>query len=136
MIKLLKPIFILNLSSILERIKINSDTWSPDIANKWLMPLALYESITLSSIYELIPNIKEAKSLNDLIIKLNDNQDDSNKIINKYVEKYSNINQNMMNFYHSYKKGYYDGEIIFNYVYYEHLHILAVCRCFLFIVYG
>ena len=58
MIKLLKPIFILNLSSILERIKINSDTWSPDIANKWLMPLALYESITLSSIYELIPNIK------------------------------------------------------------------------------
>ena len=35
------------------------------------------------------------------------------------MEKYSNINQNMMNFYHSYKKGYYDGEIIFNYVYYD-----------------
>ena len=44
---------------------------------------------------ELIPNIKEAKSLNDLIIKLNDNEDDSNKIIdNQNKEPDENADNN------------------------------------------
>ena len=44
---------------------------------------------------ELIPNIKVAKSLNDLIIKLNDNEDDSNKIIdNQNKEPDENADNN------------------------------------------
>ena len=35
------------------------------------------------------------------------------------MEKYPNINAIMMNYYHNFKKGYYDGEMSFNYTYYD-----------------